>query len=146
MRIDRKARLFASVLLVTTIAAAQTGKAPAGQTLNITSLSATSDVLLNGSALWDQVAIELRLGDPLGWSAVAQVHQCTENLLCHVGQSRLQLDGLFILRDLPAERIIVGKRRGLGPAVRLPRNPRRRHELAVGHETPGCHAHDFAGM
>jgi hypothetical protein len=55
MRIDRKAFLFASVLLVTTIAAAQAGKAPAGQTLNATSLSATTDVLVNGSALWDQV-------------------------------------------------------------------------------------------
>ena len=31
-------------------------KAPAGQTLNATSLSATADALLNGSAVWDQVS------------------------------------------------------------------------------------------
>ncbi len=56
MQTTRVSFLFAILLLVTTIAGAQAGKTPAGQTLNATSLSATADVLLNGSALWDQVS------------------------------------------------------------------------------------------
>ncbi|MFI5108674.1 MAG: ethylbenzene dehydrogenase-related protein [Terriglobales bacterium] len=55
MRINREAFLFVVVLLVSTIAAAQAGRTPPGQTLNATSLSAPVEALLNGSALWDQV-------------------------------------------------------------------------------------------
>ena len=55
MRINRKAFLFAIVLAVTTIAGAQAGKAPGGQTLNATASSATSEALLKGSAEWDRV-------------------------------------------------------------------------------------------
>jgi hypothetical protein len=43
------------MLLLTTIAFAQAGKAPAGQTLNVVSLSAPAEALLKGSAVWDQV-------------------------------------------------------------------------------------------
>ena len=56
MRTNRVTFLFAVVLVAGTIARAQASKAPAGQTLNATSLSATADVLLTGSALWDQVS------------------------------------------------------------------------------------------
>ena len=55
MRIDRAMFLFAAVLVVTAIAAAQGGNAPAGQTLTAVSLSATGEALLNGSSLWSQV-------------------------------------------------------------------------------------------
>jgi len=56
MRINREAFLFAIVLVVSTIAAAQAGKTPAGQTLNATPLSAPAEALLKGSAVWDQVS------------------------------------------------------------------------------------------
>jgi len=55
MRIYRSAFFLTILLVVTTIAAAQAGKAPAGQTLTVTSLSAPAEALLNGSASWDQV-------------------------------------------------------------------------------------------
>jgi len=55
MRINRAMFLFAAVLVVTVIAAAQAGKAPGGQTLNATSLSAPAEALLNSSASWDQI-------------------------------------------------------------------------------------------
>ena len=55
MRIKRPVFLFATALVVTTIAGAQAGKTPAGQTLTATSLSAPAEALLNGSASWDQV-------------------------------------------------------------------------------------------
>jgi len=54
MRIYRSAFFLTILLVVTTIAAAQAGKAPAGQTLTVTSLSAPAEALLNGSASWDQ--------------------------------------------------------------------------------------------
>ena len=50
MRMNRVTFLLVVVLATSTIAGAQAGKAPAGQTLNATSLSAAPDVLLNGSA------------------------------------------------------------------------------------------------
>ena len=56
MRTNRATLLLAVVLVTSTIAGAQAGKPPAGQTLNATSLSAPADVLLKGSAVWDQVA------------------------------------------------------------------------------------------
>ena len=56
MRANRVTLLLAAVLVTSTITGAQAGKPPAGQTLNVTSLSATVDVLLNGSAVWDQVS------------------------------------------------------------------------------------------
>jgi len=55
MRIKRPVFLFATALVVTTIAGAQAGKTPAGQTLTATSLSAPAEALLNGSASWDQI-------------------------------------------------------------------------------------------
>ena len=55
MRINRSAFFLTILLVVSTIAVAQAGKAPAGQTLTVTSLSAASEALLNGSASWDQV-------------------------------------------------------------------------------------------
>jgi hypothetical protein len=55
MRINRGAFLFATVLVVTTIAGAQASRTAAGQTLNATSLSAPAEALLNGSAVWDQI-------------------------------------------------------------------------------------------
>ena len=55
MRINRAMFLFAAVLVVSAIAAAQAGKAPAGQTLNAVSLSGAGEALLNGSSLWNQV-------------------------------------------------------------------------------------------
>ena len=55
MRINRPVFLFVTALVVTTIAGAQAGKTPAGQTLNATSLSAPAEALLNGAASWDQV-------------------------------------------------------------------------------------------
>lgn len=55
MRINRGAFLFATVLVVTTIAGAQAGKTPAGQTLTATSFSAPAEALLNGAASWDQI-------------------------------------------------------------------------------------------
>lgn len=55
MRINRGAFLFATVLVVTTIAGAQASRPAAGQTLNATSLSAPAEALLNGSAVWDQI-------------------------------------------------------------------------------------------
>ena len=55
MRINRSAFFLTILLVVSTIAAAQAGKAPAGQTLTVTSLSAASETLLDGSASWDQV-------------------------------------------------------------------------------------------
>ena len=54
MRTNRVTLLLVVVLVTSTVAGAQAGKAPAGQTLNATSLSATADMLLNGSAVWDQ--------------------------------------------------------------------------------------------
>lgn len=56
MRTNRVTVLLVVVLTASTIAGAQAGKPPAGQTLNVTSLSASADVLLNGSAVWDQVS------------------------------------------------------------------------------------------
>jgi complex iron-sulfur molybdoenzyme family reductase subunit gamma len=55
MRINREASLFVIVLLVTTIAGAQAGTTPAGQTLSATSLSAPVEALLNSSASWEQI-------------------------------------------------------------------------------------------
>jgi len=55
MRIKRPVFLFATALVVTTIAGAQAGKTPAGQTLTAASLSAPAEVLLKDSAGWDQV-------------------------------------------------------------------------------------------
>jgi complex iron-sulfur molybdoenzyme family reductase subunit gamma len=57
MRINRAIFLVATVLVVTAIAAAQGGKAPAGQTLNATSLSIPAEALLSGAASWDQVPV-----------------------------------------------------------------------------------------
>lgn len=57
MRIDRAVFLCATVLVVNTIAAAQAGQVPAGQTLNATSLPVTAEALLNGSASWDQMPV-----------------------------------------------------------------------------------------
>lgn len=47
--------LVVVVLFASTIAGAQVGKPPAGQTLNAKSLSVSPDALLGGSAAWDQV-------------------------------------------------------------------------------------------
>jgi hypothetical protein len=55
MRTNRVTLLLAVVLVTCAIAGAQAGKPTAGQTLSATSLAATPDVLLNGSAAWDQV-------------------------------------------------------------------------------------------
>jgi ethylbenzene dehydrogenase len=55
MRINRGVFLFATVLVVTTIAGAQGSRTAAGQTLNATSLSAPAEALLSGSAVWDQI-------------------------------------------------------------------------------------------
>jgi hypothetical protein len=55
MRINREAFLFAILLVVTAIAAAQAGKTPPSQTLNATPSSAPAEALLKGSAVWDQV-------------------------------------------------------------------------------------------
>ncbi len=55
MRTKRVTFLFAILLLATTIAGAQASETPAGQTLNATSLSATVEALLHGSAVWDRV-------------------------------------------------------------------------------------------
>jgi len=55
MRINRPVLLFVTALTVTTIAGAQAGKTPQGQTLSSTSLSAPAEALLKGSAGWDQV-------------------------------------------------------------------------------------------
>jgi len=56
MRINREAFLFAIVFLATTLAGAQAGKTPAGQTLTAAPLSAPAEALLSGSAVWDQIA------------------------------------------------------------------------------------------
>ncbi|MGB9104753.1 MAG: hypothetical protein WCC59_08345, partial [Terriglobales bacterium] len=56
MRTNRVTLLLVVVLVTSTIAGAQAGKPPADQSLNATSLSASADVLLNGSALWDRVS------------------------------------------------------------------------------------------
>jgi ethylbenzene dehydrogenase len=56
MRTNRETLLLVVVLVTSTIASAQASKTQAGQTLNATSLSATADVLLSGSALWDRVS------------------------------------------------------------------------------------------
>ncbi len=56
MRTNRVTLLLVVVLVTSTIAGAQAAKAPAGQTLNATPLSASADALLNGSAAWDQVS------------------------------------------------------------------------------------------
>jgi complex iron-sulfur molybdoenzyme family reductase subunit gamma len=56
MRTNRVTLLLVVVLATSPIAGAQTGKAPAGQTLNAASLSATADLLLKGPALWDRVS------------------------------------------------------------------------------------------
>jgi len=55
MRINRGAFLFATVLVVTTIAGAQASRTPIGQALNATPLSAPTEALLKGSSTWDQV-------------------------------------------------------------------------------------------
>jgi len=55
MRIKRPVFLLVTALVVTTMAGAQAGKPPAGQTLNATALSAPAEALLEGSAAWDQV-------------------------------------------------------------------------------------------
>jgi hypothetical protein len=55
MRTNRAMFLFAAVLVVSAIAAAQAGKAPAGQTLTAVPLSAAGEALLNGSSLWNKV-------------------------------------------------------------------------------------------
>jgi hypothetical protein len=55
MRTNRATLLLVVVLVTSTIAVAQASKTSAGQTLKTTSLSAAPDVLLNGSAVWDQV-------------------------------------------------------------------------------------------
>jgi complex iron-sulfur molybdoenzyme family reductase subunit gamma len=55
MRTNRLTLLLVAVLVTSAIAGAQASKPPAGQTLNAASLSAPGDVLLNGSAVWDQV-------------------------------------------------------------------------------------------
>jgi hypothetical protein len=57
MRTNRIVVLFGVVLATSAIAGAQAGKPSAGQTLHATSLSASADVLLNGSAAWDQVSV-----------------------------------------------------------------------------------------
>jgi hypothetical protein len=56
MRPNRVKLLLVAVLITSTIAGAQAAKAPAGQSLIATPLSASADVLLNGSAAWDQVS------------------------------------------------------------------------------------------
>ena len=56
MRTNRETLLLVVVLVTSTIAGAQAAKAPAGQTLNATSLSASADALLNGSAARGQVS------------------------------------------------------------------------------------------
>jgi Ethylbenzene dehydrogenase len=56
MRTNRVTLFLVVVLVTSTIAGAQAGKPLAGQTLNATSLSSSADVLLNGSAAWDQVS------------------------------------------------------------------------------------------
>ena len=55
MRMNRPVFLFVTALVVATIAGAQAGKTPAGQTLTATPLSAPAEALLNGSASWDQI-------------------------------------------------------------------------------------------
>ena len=55
MRIHRAAFLFAMVLVLTTMAGAQAGKPPVGQTLTATSSSVPAEALLNGSGSWDQM-------------------------------------------------------------------------------------------
>jgi len=54
MRINR-ALFFSAILVVTTLCTAQTGRAPAGQTLTAMSVSASDEALLSGSSLWNQV-------------------------------------------------------------------------------------------
>jgi hypothetical protein len=54
MRTNRVTLLLLAVLVTGTIAGAQARKPPAGQTLSVTSLSTSADVLLNGSPVWDQ--------------------------------------------------------------------------------------------
>ena len=56
MRTNRAPLLLVVVLAINTIAGAQAGKQPAGQTLNATSLSAPAAALLQGSAVWAQVS------------------------------------------------------------------------------------------
>jgi hypothetical protein len=57
MRTNRVTLLLLLVLVASTIVGAQAGKPLAGQTLKATSLTASADVLLNGSAVWDQVSL-----------------------------------------------------------------------------------------
>ena len=56
MRTKRVTLLLLLVLVTSTIAGAQVGKPASGQTLKATSPSASADVLLNGSPVWDQVS------------------------------------------------------------------------------------------
>jgi hypothetical protein len=55
MQIRPLAFLFATVLVVTTMAGAQASQTPPSQTLNATSLSAPAEALVSTSSLWDQV-------------------------------------------------------------------------------------------
>jgi complex iron-sulfur molybdoenzyme family reductase subunit gamma len=56
MRTKRSALLL-TIIALTALAAAQTAKTPAGQTLTVMSSPAPAEALLNGSPVWDQMPV-----------------------------------------------------------------------------------------
>ncbi len=76
---------------------------------------------------------QLHLADAVGAIAAAQPLQGMEQLARQVDEARPELEGLLVLGDVPAPRIVFGEEHRVArAAVGAAAEARRRHELGVG--------------
>ncbi len=79
-----------------------------------------------------RVALQDVLRDPIGRTAFCQMDKSVDDMPGHRLHPGLQFEELFILRYVPAPRIVLGEQVAIRTAIGSSPQPWRRHELGVG--------------